>query len=336
MPDADAIVLREHGGPEVLRMETIPLDHPASGELLVRQTAIGVNFHDCYVRSGLYSTMTLPGVPGLEAVGVIEEIGPGVRGWTIGDRVGWISPSYGGYASRRILPVGLALGLPDSLGDAQAAASLMKAMTVSVLVRRVHAVRPGQRVLIHAGAGGVGQLLCNWCNYLGAEVIATVGNPAKADVASSAGAHIVIDYSNENFVERVRAVTDDQGVDVVYDGIGRDTFSGSLDCLAYEGTLVNYGQASGPVAPFTPSVLATRSLQVARPVVFHYARTDDRLQALARDAFDAFEAGVLRPLEPLRLPLAEAEDAHRLLESRQSPGGIVLVPGDASLTQSRP
>ncbi len=334
MPDADAIVLREHGGPEVLRMETISIDQPASHELLVRQTAIGVNFHDCYVRSGLYSTMPLPGVPGLEAVGVIEEIGPGVRGWTIGDRVGWMSPSYGGYASHRILPAGLALRLPDSLGDAQAAASLMKAMTVSVLVRRVHVVRPGQRVLVHAGAGGVGQLLCNWCNHLGAEVIATVGSPEKANVATSAGAHTVIDYTTENFVERVRTVTGDEGVDVVYDGIGNDTFAGSLDCLAYEGTLVNYGQASGPVAAFTPSALATRSLQVARPVVFHYTRTDDRLQALARDAFDAFDAGILRPLEPLRLPLTEASRAHRLLESRQSPGGIVLVPSDPSLTQS--
>ena len=315
-------------------METISIDHPASGELLVRQTAIGVNFHDCYVRSGLYSTMALPGVPGLEAVGVIEETGPGVRGWTIGDRVGWMSPSYGGYASQRILAAGLALRLPDSLGDAQAAASLMKAMTVSVLVGRVHAVGPRQRVLVHAAAGGVGQLLCNWCNHLGAEVIATVGNTAKAHIASSAGAHIVIDYTTENFVERVRAVTGGEGVDVVYDGIGRDTFAGSLDCLAYEGTLVSYGQASGPVAPFAPSALAARSLRVARPVVFHYARTEDRLQALARDAFDAFEAGVLRPLEPLRLPLADASRAHRLLESRQSPGGIVLVPSDAALTQS--
>lgn len=326
MAASEAIVLHEHGGPEVLRLASIGLDQPAVGEVLLRHTAIGVNFHDCYVRSGLYSTLDLPGVPGLEAVGVIEAIGPDVTGYVIGERIGWMSPAYGGYASHRVLPVGLALSLPDSLTDAQAAASLMKAMTVSVLVRRVHVVGPGQRVLVHAGAGGVGQLLCNWCNHLGAEVIATVGSPDKVAMATQAGAHTVINYAEEDFVEHVRSITNGDGVDVVYDAVGRDTFSGSLDCLGFEGTLVNYGQASGPVAPFTPAVLAARSLKLARPVVFHYARTEERLRALARDAFDAFDAGFLHPVEPLQIPLAEAAEAHRLLEARQSPGGIVLIP----------
>jgi NADPH2:quinone reductase len=258
-----AIVLRQYGGPEELRLDATEIAAPAAGELLVRHSAIGVNFHDCYVRSGLYKTLALPGIPGIEAVGIVEAIGPGVSGFAVGNRVGWVSGRYGGYATHRILPATEAIALPQGIDDTGLAASLMKALTVSVLVTRAHAVKPGETVLVHAAAGGVGQLLSSWCRHLGATVIGTVGSRDKAAVAERAGAHHTILYREENFVDRVKALTGGQGVAAAFDAVGKDTFQGSMDCLGYEGTLVNYGQASGPVDAFTPSALAVRSLSEA-------------------------------------------------------------------------
>ena len=321
-----AVVLAEYGGPEVLKLRHVEVPEPGPGEVLLRHTAIAVNFHDCYVRSGLYRTLTPPGIPGLEAVGVVESLGPGVSHLKPGDRIGWISPLYGGYASHRILPADLAIKLPGTLGDSEAAASLMKALTVHMLVRTSHAIEPGQKVLVHAAAGGVGQLLTRWARHLGATVIGTVGSAQKGEIASNAGAHHLIFYRAEDFVGRTLALTGAVGVDVVYDSIGADTFRGSLQCLDFGGTLVNFGQTSGPVAPFSPADLAVKSLKVTRPIIFHYLRTRDQVEARTVRVFQAFAEGILRPLQPLELDLKDAAEAHRIMEAGRSPGGIVLIP----------
>lgn len=321
-----AIVLNQYGGPEELRLGVAEVATPRAGELLVRHSAIGVNFHDCYVRSGLYKTLSLPGIPGIEAVGFVEAVGTGVTSHKIGDRVGWVSGRYGGYATHRLLPASEAIPLPEELGDAELAATLMKALTVSVLVTRAHQVKAGETVLVHAAAGGVGQLLSSWCRHLGATVIGTVGSKEKAAIAEQAGAHHTILYREENFVERVKALTGGEGVAAAFDAIGKDTFQGSMDSLGFQGTLVNYGQASGPVDPFTPGALAVRSLSVVRPIVFHYIRSAEQLSTLSKNVFDAFRNGVIKPIAPLTLPLSEAAQAHEVLEAQRSPGGVVLIP----------
>lgn len=322
----EAIVLRRHGGPEELILEQVPLAAPGPGEILLRHSAINVNFHDTYVRTGQYRTLDLPGIPGLDAVGVVEAIGPDVEDLAPGDRIAWISGAYGGYAARRVLRAGLAFRLPGGISDAQAAASLMKAFTVRMLVRDSHRVEPGQTVLIHAAAGGVSQLLCQWCKALGARVIGTVSSEAKAEVARACGADEIVFYRSEDFVARVNALTGGEGVAAVYDSVGRDTFARSLRCLDYGGVLVNFGQSSGPVEPFRPSDLAVRSLSVTRPILFHKIRRPDQLRTYVDDTLDAFDRGVVRPIDPDSLPLSRAADAHRILEAGESRGGLVLVP----------
>lgn len=322
----EAIVLRRYGGPEELVLEQVPLAAPGPGEILLRHSAINVNFHDTYVRTGQYRTLDLPGIPGLDAVGVVEAIGPDVEDLAPGDRIAWISGAYGGYAARRVLRAGLAFRLPGGISDAQAAASLMKAFTVRMLVRDSHRVEPGQTVLIHAAAGGVSQLLCQWCKALGARVIGTVSSEAKAEVARACGADEIVFYRSEDFVARVNALTGGEGVAAVYDSVGRDTFAGSLRCLDYGGVLVNFGQSSGPVEPFRPSDLAVRSLSVTRPILFHKIRRPDQLRTYVQDTLDAFDRGVVRPIDPDSLPLSRAADAHRILEAGESRGGLVLVP----------
>lgn len=320
------ILMREPGGPEVLQVAEADLPEPGPGELRLRQTAIGVNYHDVYVRSGLYQTLPLPGVPGIEAIGVVEQVGSAVTRFSPGDRIGYITGQYGCYAEARNLDASLAVRIPAALSDVQAAASLMKAFTVAVLVRRVHRVERGQAVLVHAAAGGVGQLLSSWANSLGATVIGTVGSAEKAAVARAHGAEHIVFYREEDVAARVAEITGGAGVAAAYDAVGADTFEGSLASLGLEGHLVNYGQASGPVPPFAMSQLAARSLSVSRPIVFHYLRTPDRLAAIAEEVFDAFECGTICPIDPTVLPFDQVAEAHRLLEARQSPGGIVLVP----------
>ncbi|TLZ05789.1 MAG: quinone oxidoreductase [Gammaproteobacteria bacterium] len=321
-----AIVLHETGGPEKLRWEAVEVGAPGAGELRIRHTAVGVNFHDTYVRSGSYRTLTLPGIPGVEAAGVVERVGPGVSGFAPGNRVCYIDEKYGGYAEARILPARLALRIPDGLSDEAAAALTVKGLTACMLLRRVHAVSPGEKLLVHAAAGAVGQLLVRWAKHIGATVIATVGSAEKARTVRECGADEVILYREEDFVARVAELTGGEGVDVVYDGVGADTFLGSLDCLNFLGTLVNFGQSSGPVAPFPVSRLAARSNTLVRPLLFHYIRTRGELEAMAREAFAAIEAGVIRATIGLRLPLPRAGEAHTALESRATSGAIVLVP----------
>lgn len=321
-----AIILRETGGPEKLLYEQVDVADPGPGELQIRHTAIGVNFHDTYVRSGLYHTLKLPGIPGLEAAAVIEKIGAGVRGFAVGERIAYIDESYGAYSQRRLLPALLALHLPDSVCDEAAASLTIKGVTACMLLRKVHAVHAGETLLIHAAAGGVGQPLVRWAKHLGATVIATVGSDEKARIARECGADHVILYRQENFVDRVARITGGQGVGVVYDSVGADTFSGSLDCLDYQGTLVNFGQSSGPVPPFAVARLAAKSNAIVRPMLFHYIRGRAALEAVARESFAAMENGVIRSQVGLRLPLSRAAEAHVRLESRATSGQTVLVP----------
>lgn len=302
---------------------------PGPGEVRLRQTAIGVNYHDVYVRSGLYRTLELPGVPGIEAVGVVEAIGPGVTGVEVGERIGAITPGYGAYASTRLLPADLAIRLPDSLDDVAAASFLLKGLTAEMLLRRIHRVAPGETVLIHAAAGGVGRLLVQWARALGANVIGTAGSEVKAAVAAAAGAHHVIRYREEDVATEVRRITDGRGVDVAYDSVGADTFDGSLDALAVFGHLVAFGQSSGPPAPLPMTRLATRSLTVSRPIVFHHLADPTVRAAMARAAFAALEDGTLSVETGRVLPLRAAAAAHELLESRTVAGPIVLVPDPA-------
>ncbi|MEQ9122190.1 MAG: quinone oxidoreductase, partial [Alphaproteobacteria bacterium] len=243
---ADAIVMRTPGGPEVLRLEQVEVGAPGPGQVRLEQTAIGVNFHDCYVRSGLYRTLALPGVPGLEAAGVVTDIGAGVAVFAPGDRVTYFTSGYGGYANARTIDASLLVKVPDGVDDRMAAAVLLKGLTVRMLIADVHPIGPGMTILVHAAAGGVGLLLCQWAARLGARVIGTAGSAEKAALARAAGCDAVVLYREEDFVARVMALTDGRGVEVAYDSVGRDTFTGSLDCLAERGHLVNFGQASGP------------------------------------------------------------------------------------------
>jgi NADPH:quinone reductase len=320
-----AIVLREHGGPEKLRWETVEVGEPGPGELRIRHTAVGVNFHDTYVRTGLYKTLSLPGIPGIEAAGVVERVGSDVTAFVPGDRVCYVGPSYGAYSEVRLLPAALALRLPDAISDETAASLAVKGLTACMLLRHTRRVLPGETLLIHAAAGGVGQSLLHWAKHLGAKVIATVGSAEKAAIARGCGADQVILYRTENFVERVASFTHGRGVDVVYDSVGADTFSASLDCLGYFATLVNFGQSSGPVPPFPVSRLSARSNAVVRPILFHYLRERSARDAMAEETFKMVQAGVLTPRIGLRVPLSRAAEAHAALESRGTTGAIVLT-----------
>lgn len=323
---AQAIVIHQPGGPGVLQPQTITVGKPGPNELRIRQTAIGVNFHDVYVRSGLYQTLPLPGIPGIEAVGIVEETGSQVTNFTVGDRIGYITRSYGVYTSERLLPADLAIRLPDSISDDLAATLLLKGLTAEMLVKQVHPVKPGERVLVHAAAGGVGRLLCQWASHLGATVIGTVGNAQKAELARQAGCAHTILYREENVVERVQDITNGKGVNVAYDSVGKDTFQGSLDSLAICGHLVNFGQSSGSVAPFEVSALFAKSNSLTRPSVFHYARERHMLDSMSNNLFNALEQGAIKAEPGMAFALADAARAHEMLESRERTGALLLKP----------
>jgi NADPH2:quinone reductase len=324
----NAIVLRETGGPEKLRLESIEVREPGPGELRIRHTAIGVNFHDVYIRSGLYkpSPLSLPGIPGIEAAGVVERVGSDVTAFAVGDRVCYAAATYGAYAHSRILPARLALAIPASVSDEAAASLPIKGLTTCMLLRHAHKVRPGETILIHAAAGGVGQFLVRWAKHLGATIIATAGSEDKAEIARQCGADDVILYRKESFVDRVKEITRGVGVDVVYDSVGADTFYGSMDCLGYCGTLVSFGQSSGAIEPLPVSQLAARSLSLVRPVVFHFIRERNALEEMAAETFRLVEAGILKAQVNLRFPLGQAGAAQAALESRATAGAIVLLP----------
>jgi NADPH:quinone reductase len=320
-----AIVLRQTGGPEVLKTEPITVDAPAGGQVRMRHTAIGVNFHDCYVRSGLYKTLTLPGVPGLEAVGVVEAVGPEVNEFRPGDRVGYMLREYGSYATVRLIAANVLIRLPDWLDDRTAASSIVRGLTAEALVNRVSPIRAGQVVLVHAAAGGVGRLVCQWAKHLGATVIGTVGSEEKVALAKASGCTHTILYRTENFVDRVREITGGRGVDAAFDSVGKDTFGGSLKSLALRGHLVNFGQSSGPIEPFLMSQLFEKSNTVTRPNVFHYFTGADR-EPMANSVFAALRDGVITADRRHEYALNDASKAHADMEARRTAGAALLIP----------
>jgi len=320
-----AIVIREYGEPGVLKLEPAQIGAPAPGELRLSHTAVGVNYHDVYVRSGLYRTLQLPGTPGLEGVGVVEAVGEGVTGFAPGDRVGYMDPRYGGYATEKLVRADLAVRLPDAIDDAMAATVLLKGITAWVLVHKVHPIAPGQTVLVHAAAGGVGRLLAQWAAHLGADVIGAAGTPEKVAAARENGCREVIPYREVDFADRLLELTGGRGADVIFDAVGKDTFDGSLQALAIRGHLVNYGQASGPIPPFEISRLAPKSATISRPGYSHYVATPPELLETADALFKAIADGVLKPERAHAYELGDAAQVHAALEAR-APGPFILLP----------
>lgn len=321
-----AIVVRQYGGPEQLRIEDTHVGPPGSGQVRLRQSAVGVNFHDIYVRSGLYKTLALPGVPGIEAAGVIEAVGPDVPEFSAGDRVCYVTQTYGAYADVRLIDTKHLIKVPTGIEARTLAASLVKGLTAIMLVAKLRPLTARDTCLVYAAAGGVGQLLCQMARRIGARVIGVVGNEEKIDRAAKAGCDVVIVRTKEDIAARIMSVTDGRGVDIVYDSVGRETFETSLDVLALRGHLVNFGQSSGPVAPFTPSRLAAKSNAVWRPILFHYLVDPLERQAMADEYFSALSGGVLRVDAGTEFALSEAAEAHRALESGATTGSIVLLP----------
>jgi NADPH2:quinone reductase len=316
----------ETGGPEVLRWEEAATGEPAAGQARVRHTAIGVNFIDTYHRSGLYPVQ-LPSGLGGEGAGVVEAVGPGVTHVQPGDRIGYAGGPLGSYAEARVMPADRLLKLPAGVSDQQAAAMLLKGMTAQYLIRRTYRVQPGDTVLFHAAAGGVGLIACQWLKALGATVIGTAGSPEKVELAKAHGCEHVIDYSRENFTERVRALTGGKGVPVVYDSVGKSTFYGSLDCLRPLGLLVSFGNASGPPPPLELSTLTQKgSLYVTRPTLATYTATRAELEQTAQELFDVVQSGQVKIAINHTYPLQDAQQVHRDLEARNTTGSIVMLP----------
>jgi NADPH2:quinone reductase len=322
-----AIRIHETGGPEVLCWEDVEVADPQSGQVRIRQTAVGLNFIDTYYRTGLYPVDSLPTGIGVEGAGVVEEIGEGVTEFEVGDRVAYAGGPLGGYAEQRTFPAARLVKLPDTINDQQGAALMLKGLTTHYLIRRCYRIQPGDTILIHAAAGGVGLLVCQWAKHLGATVIGTVSTPEKAELAASHGCDHPINYRDEDFVERVRQLTDGAGVPVVYDSVGRDTFDRSLDCLRPLGLMVTFGQSSGSVPPLAVHKLTAHgSLFLTRPTLATYTATREQLTSNAQELFDVVAEGAVKIEINQTYPLHEATHAHRDLEGRQTTGATVLIP----------
>lgn len=322
-----AVIMHETGGPEVLRWDEYDPGQPKPGEILLRHEAIGLNFIDVYHRTGLYPLPSLPAIPGMEGAGVVENVGEGVREFTKGDRVAYAGLPPGAYAEARIMPADRLVKLPESISTHQAAAMMLQGMTARYLIRGCYPIKTGDRILIHAAAGGVGLIVCQWAKYLGATVIGTVGSPEKADLAKNHGCDHPILYQDEDFVLRVKEITEEKGVDVVYDSVGQSTFMKSLDCLRPMGMMVSFGQSSGPIQPIDTGILAAKgSLFLTRPSLMAYTASRKDLLAHALDLFDVVVKGVVKVEIRQTYPLAEASRAHRELEDRKTTGSTLLIP----------
>lgn len=322
----NAIRIHQTGGPEVLRWEAVDLPAPAPGEATVRHHAVGLNYIDVYHRTGLYP-LTMPSGIGLEGAGVVEAVGAGVTEVKVGDRVAYAGGPIGAYADVRNIPAHRLLILPDAISFETGAAMMLQGLTAAYLLRKTFRVQAGDAVLIQAAAGGVGLIACQWARALGATVIGTVGSPAKAELAMAHGCHHVINYSTENFVQRVRDITGGEGVAVVYDGVGKDTFAGSLDCLRPLGMMVTFGNASGPVPPLDLIQLSLKgSLFVTRPTIASYTAKGEDLAALGAELFNVVASGQVRIEVNQTYPLQDAAQAHRDLEARKTTGSTILLP----------
>lgn len=319
-----AIRVHENGGPEVLRWEEVEVGDPGPGQVRLRQEAAGLNYIDVYHRTGLYK-QEMPFTPGVEGAGIVEAVGPGVTGLKVGDRVAYGGP-IGGYAEVRLIPADRVVKLPDAIPMDQAAAAMLQGMTAHMLLRRVHAVKAGETILVHAAAGGVGLILCQWAKALGATVIGTVGSDEKAELACAHGCDHPIVYTRQNFVAEVDRITSGAKVPVVYDGVGRDTFMRSLDCLARRGMMASFGNSSGAVDPFPPGLLAQKgSLFLTRPTLYDYTLDRADLERAAAELFDVVASGKVKIEVKQRFPLRDAADAHRALEARKTSGSTVLT-----------
>ncbi len=322
----NAILIEKTGGPEVLQWRETSVGDPGEGQVRVRQTAIGLNYIDTYQRSGLYP-VPLPGGIGLEAAGVIDAIGPGIGSFKVGDRVVYAGGPAGSYAEQRVMPAAPLVKLPDDISDQQAAAMMLKGMTVQYLIRRTYPVKAGETVLFHAAAGGVGLIACQWLKALGATVIGTVSSEEKAALAQANGCTHTIIYRKEKFANRVRELTGGAGVPVVYDSVGKDTWEDSLSCLQPMGLMVSFGNTSGPVAPVNIGQLAARgSLFVTRPALATYTAKPQDLQASARDLFEMLSGGHIKAKVSQTYALKEAAQAHYDLEASKTVGSTILLP----------
>lgn len=322
-----AIRVREHGGPDILSYEDNDPGAPGPGQVLVRHTAIGLNFLDTYYRSGLYPAPAgMPLVPGSEAAGRVVQAGEGVDWLKPGDRIAYVSP-LGAYADERVIAAERVIKLPDGVSDEQAAAMMLKGMTASYLLRRTFKVKAGDTLLCHAAAGGVGLMLGQWARHLGATTIGTVGSPDKVELARAHGYDHVIDYRKQDFVAEVRRLTDGKLCDVVYDSVGKDTFAGSLDCLRPMGMFVSFGQSSGPIPPFNLAILSQKgSLFATRPTLFTYTAARADLEEAAAALFDVVLSGKVDVAINQRYALKDAARAHHDLESRKTVGATILIP----------
>ena len=326
MRKAQAIVVERYGSPEVLMPSVIEVPDPGPGEVLLRHTAIGVNFIDVYCRTGFFDLLKPPGVPGMEGVGRVEVIGPGVTSLKPGERVGYACPPVGAYTEMRVMPSDLLVRLPDFVDDETAAASLLKGMTASFLLHDVHPVGPGEVIVVHAAAGGVGSLLTQWASALGARVIATVSTDDKAAIPRQGGAEHVVVRNREDFAAVARDLTGGRGASVVFDAIGRDSFRQSIEALAARGHLVSFGQASGPVGHWDIGSFASKSLHISRPNYGHYTSTPDDILVQSSRFFAAIEKGLVQVVQPTRFGLSQAAEAHARLESGATTGSLVLIP----------
>jgi len=319
-----AIRVHETGGPEVLRWEDVAVGEPGPGEVRLRQEAVGLNFIDVYHRTGLYP-QSLPFTPGTEGAGVVEMIGPGVEHVEVGDRVAYAGP-LGGYSEERLIDADRLVKLPEAITTEQAAGMMLQGMTAQMLLRSVFPVAKGDTILIHAAAGGVGLILCQWASAIGATVIGTVGTEEKAELAHAHGCAHPIIYSRQDFVAEVQRITDGEKLPVVYDSVGRDTFMRSLDCLKVRGLMVSFGQSSGAVDSFAPNVLAQKgSLYLTRPTLFHYIASRPQLEQSAKELFAVVTSGKVKIEVQQRFALKDATEAHRALQARKTTGSTILT-----------
>ena len=319
-----AVRIHEAGGPEVLKWEEVEVGDPGQGEVKIRQRAAGLNFIDVYHRTGLYPQQ-LPFTPGVEGAGIVEAVGSGVTNVQAGDRVAYAGP-IGGYAEERLIAADRVVNLPDAISTEQAAAMMLQGLTARMLLRAVHRVEPGETILIHAAAGGVGLIVCQWAKALGATVIGTVGSEEKAELARAHGCDHPIVYTRQDFAAEVDRITRGEKLPVVYDSVGRDTFMKSLDCLRPRGMMVSFGNASGPPDPIAPGLLAQKgSLFLTRPTLFTYIASRDELVESASDLFEMVSSGKVRVEVKQRFPLRDAAEAHRQLEARKTSGSTILT-----------
>jgi NADPH:quinone reductase len=319
-----AIRIHRTGGPEVLQCEEVEVGEPGPGQVRLRQEAAGLNFIDVYHRTGLYPQQ-LPFTPGVEGAGIVEAIGSDAEDLKAGDRVAYAGP-IGGYAEERLIDAGRLVKLPESISSEQAAGMMLQGMTAHMLLRSVHRVTTGETILIHAAAGGVGLIVCQWAKALGVTVIGTVGSDEKAELARGHGCDHPIVYTRQDFVAEVDRITGGEKLPVVYDSVGRDTFTRSLDCLRRRGTMVSFGNSSGAVDPFPPALLAQKgSLFLTRPTLYDYIATREELERAASELFDVVSSGKVKIEVRQRFPLSQAAEAHRALEGRRTTGSTVLT-----------